>query len=122
MTTQDGPTMDINKNSVLLALRLTKPGNRRKVNSGLVEVDADKDSVHINKELLDSREFTDIVSHDSAIRQWIYARSLPAYGTLKEGVYRVPLSLVDEIDQKLLAFREKREDLIPISWRCTRKG
>jgi hypothetical protein len=103
---------DINANSVLLVLTQRKPGNRRKVNSAMIEVDADKDAVSVGKELLDSPEYQDIVSFEGEVRHWIYTRSLPAYGTLKDGVYRIPLALVNEVDAEMIRFNDHRQSLI----------
>lgn len=102
---------DIDKNSILVILRLSKPGNRRKVPSGMVAVDADSDSVSVAKELLDCKELADIAALDGTIRRWIYTRCLPS-GVLKEGVYRLPIVLIDEVDQELVNFRTQRQNLI----------
>lgn len=104
-------TNDLNKSSVLLLVRLSKIGNRRKVSSGMIEVDADKEAITVGKLLLDCKELAAIGTLDGAIRNWIYLRSLPS-GVLKEGVYRLPLALVDEVDRGLNNFSEQRLDLI----------
>lgn len=98
---------DLNKNSILLIVRLSKPGNRRKVPSGMVQVDADESAVLVSKELLDCPEMAAIATLDGEIRRWIYLRCLPS-GVLKEGVYRLPLVLVDEVNGKLESFAEER--------------
>lgn len=104
---------DLNESSILLLMRFSKPGNRRKVSSGMVEVDADKTAISVGKELLDSKELTDINSFDGMVRRWVYARSLPS-GVLKEGVYRLPLTLVDEVDNNLKVFSGQRGDLVNV--------
>jgi hypothetical protein len=104
-------TNDLNKSSILLLVRLSKIGNRRKVSSGMIEVDADKEAITVGKLLLDCKELAAIGTLDGAIRNWIYLRSLPS-GVLKEGVYRLPLALVDEVDQGLKDFNEQRLELI----------
>ena len=102
---------NLNKTSVLLLMRLSKAGNRRKVESGLVQVDADKEVISVNKMLLECPELNAISTLDGQIRQWVYARSLPS-GVLKEGVYRLPLSLVDEVDAGLKDFDNQRKEKI----------
>lgn len=102
---------DLNKTSVLLLMRLCKPGNRRKVNSGMVEVDADKKVISVNKLLLECKELSNIGTLDGQIRNWVYIRALPS-GVLKEGVYRLPVKLVDEVDQGLKDFNDQRRTLI----------
>lgn len=101
----------IQDNSLLLSLRLSKPGNRRKAPTGMVEVDADRDAITVSKELLDCEELAAVGALDGAIRRYVYSRSLPS-GILREGVYRLPLVLVDEVDNALLDFRSQREGLV----------
>lgn len=109
-------TVDLAKNSVMLTLRTGKVGNRRRVAKATVasevEVDADKDAIGVNKELLDSPELAAIARHDRDTRRWLYGRSLPAFGTLREGVYRVPLDLTDEVEDYLQDRQTKRRDLV----------
>ncbi len=102
---------DLDKNSILLLMRLSKLGNRRKVSSGMVEVDADKEVITVGKLLLDCKELADISTFDGQIRQYVYVRSLPS-GVLKEGVYRLPLTLVDEVDRGLKNLGDQRLQLI----------
>ena len=109
---QGNPPVDLAANSVMLVLRLGRLGNRRKVSTSMVEVDADPEAVHVGKELLESPELKAVATEDNAIRQWVYARSLPSYGTLRDGVYRLPLTLVDQVDEELEAFRQRRDALI----------
>ena len=103
---------DINASSVLLALRIGRPGNRRRVNPSLIEVDADKDALSVGKELLDSRELKAVATFDGGVRQWLYGRSLPAYGVLKAGVYRLPMTLIEEVDARLAEVVVERDALI----------
>ena len=109
---QPNPPVDLASNSVMLVVRMGRLGNRRKVATSMVEVDADPDAVHVGKELLESPELKAVTAEDNAIRQWVYARSLPSYGTLRDGVYRLPLALVDQVDEELEAFRLRRQALI----------
>ena len=112
MVNNQGPPVDLAANSVMLVLRLGRLGNRRKVPTSLVTVDADPEAVHVGKELLESPELKAVATEDDAIRKWVYARSLPSYGTLRDGVYRIPLALVDQVDEELEEFRQRREALI----------
>ena len=112
MVNNQGPPVDLASNSVMLVLRLGRLGNRRKVPTSMVEVDADPGAVHVGKELLESPELKTVAGEDDAIRKWVYARSLPSYGTLRDGVYRIPLTLVDQVDEELEAFRQRRQALI----------
>ncbi len=98
----------LTRNSVMLAIRISKPGNSRRVPSSSVSVDADETMIQVAKDLVDSPEYRAIRTLDGEIRRWLYIRSLPSYGVLKGGVYRVPLSLVDEVEGKLQAFQQQR--------------
>ena len=97
--------------SILLVLHISKPGNRRKVSAGMVEVDADRGSISVAKELLQCEELQAILTLDGQIRKYVYGRSLPS-GILKEGVYRLPLVLVDEVDQGLNDLMASRQALV----------
>ena len=100
------------RNSVILAIKLSKPGNSKKVKPSMVEVDADPEAIHVSKELLDSPEMQLIGSLDGDIRRWLNVRSLPTQGLLKGGVYRVPLTLVDDVDRSLENFAGTRNSMI----------
>jgi hypothetical protein len=77
----------------------------------MVQVDADEQAITVGKLLLDCKELTAVGTLDGTIRRWVYDRGLPS-GVLKEGVYRLPLALVDEIDRGLKDFNEQRLFLI----------
>lgn len=109
---QNAEHADLTTNSVLVVLAFSKPGTKRKVEAGQVEVDADKDSISVAKEILQSKELKDIAQFDTAVRSYVMKRSVPAYGVLKAGVYRLPLGLVEEVDAHLLTLREERDALI----------
>jgi len=111
MTTMTPAAESLQQNSILLVVRLSKPGNRRKAPSGLVTVDADREAITVSKELLDCPELAAIATLDGKVRNWVYARSLPS-GILREGVYRLPLALVDEVDRGLEEFQGWRKDAI----------
>lgn len=96
--------------SVLLVVEFHKLGNTRKVSTSKITVDADKSMLHVNKNLLDSREYDAIKTHDGKTRQWLYTRALPSL--FKEGVFRVPNSLVVEIDEYLAVRATERLTLV----------
>ena len=97
--------------TVILSLKISIPGNRRRVASGLVEVDADKDSINVSKELLRSPDLARLTALDTELRHWLYARSLPSRA-LKNGMYRVPLSTVEEFETYLETYQERRRECI----------
>ena len=102
---------DINHQSVLLVVKLSRPGNRRKVNPGLVQVDADSEAIHVAKDLLDSEELQAVQRFDGSIRRYVYARCLPC-SVLKDGIFRLPNSLIDEVDGHLGALATGRVELV----------
>ena len=103
--------VDMSQTSIMLTLQLTKAGNRKRVSSNRVEVDADKDAISVSKELLDSPQYEDIRSFDGMVRRWLYVRALPAVG-LRTGTYRIPIVLLEEVDEKLGAYDAERAALV----------
>lgn len=101
---------NLDDKSVLLVVEFHKLGNSRKVNPNQIEVDADKSMLHVNKSLLDSPEYDAIKKHDGQTRQWLMTRALPSL--FKEGVYRVPNTLVAEVDDYLGRRRTQRDQLV----------
>jgi hypothetical protein len=108
MSKENGQTLD--DKSVLLVVEFHKLGNTRKVNTSQIEVDADKSMLHINKSLLDSPEYDAIKKHDGQTRAYLMTRALPSL--FKEGVFRVPNTLVAEVDGYLSRRKIQRDQLI----------
>lgn len=96
--------------SVLLVVEFHKLGNSRKVDMRQVNVDADKSMLHMGKNLFASPEYDAIKTHDGKTRQWLYSRALPSL--FKEGVYRVPNTLVVEVDDYLAKRAKERAELV----------
>jgi hypothetical protein len=96
--------------SVLLVVDFHQLGNTRKVNTSQIQVDADKTMLRVNKSLLDSPELAAIKTHDGQTRQWLYTRALPSL--FKEGVFRVPNTLVVEVDEYLNTRKAERQELV----------
>lgn len=103
-------TQTLDDKSVLLVVEFHKLGNTRRVNTAQIEVNADKSMVHVNKSLLDSDEYDAIKTHDGKTRQWLYTRALPSL--FKEGVFRVPNTLVVEVDEYLNRRAIQRQQLV----------
>lgn len=93
--------VDVQKEIVLLNLRLSRPGIKRRVASTRIEVDADKDAIQVSKSLLACPEYTAIERFDRDVRSWTGQKCLPAHRCLKEGIYRVPVTIIDEIEKDL---------------------
>lgn len=102
---------NIQQNAVILALAVGKPGNRKKVASSQVEVDADRDLVHVSKELLDCQEYDAIQQHDANFKNgYLRSRCLPSF--FKNGFYLLPVRLVEEVDERLKDFSTRRAELV----------
>jgi hypothetical protein len=100
----------IDDKSVLLVVGFHRLGNTRKVSTSRISVDADKTMLHVNKNLLDAREYDAIKTHDGKTRAWLTTRALPSM--FKEGVFRVPNTLVVEVDEYLAARAKERNVLV----------
>lgn len=109
-TDQETPATDITERAVSLAVRVRRFGNVRKLSTEAVEVDADKAMLGAHKKLVDSPELKAVAKLDSQILEFVYSRSLPSL--FKQGVYLVPIALVEELDARLEAFGTQRTDLV----------
>jgi hypothetical protein len=97
---------------ILLNLRIARPGIKRKLSTSQIEVDADKESISASKQLLSCSEYKALEQFDRAIRTWAMNKCLPAHKALKEGIYRVAPSLVEEIESDLNDFLIRRNDML----------
>src|SRR5205085_1193049 len=104
------PESLLSERSICLALSLRKPGNHRKLSASLVEVDADKDLISAQKTLLSSEHLKTIDHYDGEIRRFMYNTCLPSL--FKDGIYLVPIALIEEVEAKLTAFDDKRKQLV----------
>lgn len=107
-----GNVIDLLSKSVLFSVTMTKFGNRRQVNTSLVEVDADKAMIGVSKSLVDSKELKAIGSLDMDIRQYLYSRSVPS--PLRGGIYLLPIALIGEVEDKMNAFTIERDRLVTL--------
>ncbi len=104
------PGTDLARKTVFIKLHLGLLGNTRKVSSAQVEVDADKNSIHISKSLWDSPELEAIRRLDGEIRRYLYSICLP----FEPGIHLLPIGLIESADAKLNEFRAKREELVEV--------
>ena len=121
MATEEAP--NLNQSTVMLALRLGKPGNRRKVpkayvgppgSESIVEVDADNEAVSMSKELLASPELKAVNDHDRSFKRWLSLRAFPTTGALRDGVYRLPIKLIEEVEERITAFTDHRQAMVDV--------
>ncbi len=106
----EAPGEDLARKTVFVKLHLGLLGNTRKVSSAQVEVDADKNSIHISKSLLDSPELEAVRRLDGEIRRYLYSICLP----FEPGIHLLPIGLIEPADAKLNEFRAKREELVEV--------
>ena len=104
------PVSNIFDKAVVLVLEVNGIGNRRKVSTSQIEVEADKNMIGVTKRLFESEEYDAIKQKEGEIRRFIYSRALPSY--FRNGTYLVPNKLIVAIDEKLIEFKNEREQLI----------
>lgn len=97
-------------NCVLMLLNLGKLGNRKKVSSNEVEVNADKDYVKVSKVLLDSEELKLIEQCQNNLRAYVAGRCLPS--SFKAGMYLLPMPLVEEVEARFDMFHAEHDVLV----------
>jgi len=92
--------------TIVLIVTFSGIGNRRKVDTSRVQVDADKELIAVSKQLFESEALWEIQALDSEARRYIESRALPSM--LKKGVYLLPLELVTEVETKLSEYAAQR--------------
>lgn len=102
---------DLFSKAIVLSVTLSRPGNRKKVSSGLVEVDADKSLVHVSKDLLDSKEYQAIAKKHGDIRKYVYQMAMPC-SILGSGRYLLPVVSVELLDKRLTEFEAEVGGLV----------
>jgi hypothetical protein len=75
-----------------------------------VDTDADKDMLHVSKEIMQSPVLKELKTFDGEIRTWINQRALPS--VFKAGVYLWPILLVVDADEYLQARITLRQELV----------
>jgi hypothetical protein len=104
------PGEDLARKTVFVKLHLGLLGNSRKVSSTQVEVDADKDSIRVSKQLLSSPELESVRKLDGEIRRYLYSMCLP----FEPGIHLLPIPLIEIVDAKLRGFQARRQELVDV--------
>jgi hypothetical protein len=99
------PGEDLARKTVFVKLRLGLLGNSRKVSSSQVEVDADKSSIHVSKQLLASPELEAVRRLDGELRRYLYSMCLP----FEPGIHLLPIGLIEAVEAKLREFQAQRQ-------------
>jgi hypothetical protein len=97
-------------NAVLLNLSCGRLGINRKVDTGILAIDADKDMLHLSKSILQSPELDAIKRHDGQTAKLISKYSLPSQ--FKKGIYLLPIRWVIDIDEVLTSRANERRELV----------
>lgn len=98
------------KNAVCLVLTLRKLGIKRTVRQDVLAVETDRALVKVTKAILACPEYKEITKLDAQIRKRLSSYTLPS--SLRPGIYLVPNALLEEVDELITNFKEKRESLI----------
>ena len=85
-----------------LSVEIRRPGIRRKVSSQQVETDADKDMIHVSKDLIESDAYQAIVKRDNRFRTDLAALALPSL--FRAGIVLIPDTLIDRADRLIENF------------------
>lgn len=101
-------TASVMEQSVALTLSFTRLGTKRSASKDSIECEADKDMLHLGKDLLDSPELRAITSRDGFIRRWVAARALPS-PLFKSGTFIIPVGLVEDVYAGLEKFKVDRD-------------
>jgi len=104
------PPINIFDKAVCLAVTYSGIGNRRKVSTATIEVDADKSMIAVSKILLDSKELQAIHLLDARVRIYLHGICLPSL--FRNGVFLLPVELVEEVEGRLKDFEVERKNLV----------
>lgn len=113
--TQASPTAT-EQSAVHLLVRLGRLGTRRKADTDQIDTDADKALLHLSKDILDSPELQAIARHDAGTRKFLQSRCLPSH--LKSGVYLLPVTLIQAVNDALTNRRAERTALVDVFLRA----
>lgn len=101
--------VDLARSTVYLEFSVHALGDSRMVPRSQMEVgEADKSRFRLSKKIVESLTLAAIRSFDGKTRDWLYNRSQP----FKRGVYFLPLTLVDEVEEELHRRRSRRQELV----------
>jgi hypothetical protein len=99
------------ENAVLINVKLESVGKKRKINEALIEdMEADRKMIHLHKDIIDCPQLKSISLLDGQIRSYIRKNTYPT--DFGNGVYILPLNMLEEVDDKLQAYQIERDELI----------
>ncbi len=104
-------TTSIQEKVVIFILTIRAPGNERRIrDTSILDTEADKSRLKVSKKLIDAKEHKAIQSIDIAVRAYIKRMALPS--PFKEGVYALPLDLLETVDQRMQEFEAERRQAV----------
>lgn len=104
------PSPDLFEKAIPISITKGLVGLTKTVRSDAVEVNADKDMLHVSKDLYDSPELKAIISADMKIDEWLKWKCLPF--PMKRSIYLLPKGLLLQVDEKLSEHKVKRDELV----------
>jgi len=98
---------------ICLVIEKSWIGVSKAVNSSRVEVKADKDMIHVSKQLFDCPELKKILSSDTkVVDEYVRQQCLPGSSLFRRGAYLLPIDLFANVDAKLVEHAENRKKLV----------
>lgn len=95
--------------TVFLKVRFGMLGNSRKVaGAEVLDTDADKGLLKVQKTLLDSKELDAIRKADGQMRTWLDNTCLP----FERGISLLPLGLIETAQERLTQYQAERSDMV----------
>jgi len=99
------------EDTVCLQLSFRKPGDKIKADKNAIEVNSDKDMLHLSKTILESKELNKIRGHRIAARTHVRSLAIPS-PMFKSGVHCIPVALIEDVNTKLEEAKKKDNELI----------
>jgi hypothetical protein len=98
--------------AICLSLEIRCLGNTRKVASNSVDTPADKDFLHITKNLIAKEYMKELTSLHGEIRSFVSKKCLPASSFFRRGTYLIPIVEVVKVNAKIKEFKFKQDELV----------
>lgn len=111
-TTSPSDARGILDRAVVFQLELSRLGVRRKVASGAVQTDADRELLHVSKEIIESEELQAIARFDGDLRKFVASRASGPAFLNRGGFHLLALALVESTYDKITRRLATRSELV----------
>lgn len=121
---------DLVERAVFVSIKLSRPGVNKKISSEHISFDSESDDlgdalngepdgeaktvdrklIRVSKRIIDCKEYKAISTLDGKIKRYIRSRCTDSL--VRDGIFLLPLALVNEVDHEVTAFKERRVELI----------